>query len=166
MKIKYVNVNGRNVCYGERGQKQKGKSSMILLHGFSADKSMWAPLVRVSTLIHTFTPFSTPSSLCTFNENINNRNDYMLYNLKKYSILRIFSPQNLPRNIHAIALDLPGNGESEPPEEGTDLSFKGLVHSVHQVSFMLVLLSSDSILCFFNIIHLLTRYMKFGVYTI
>lgn len=48
MKIKYVNVNGRNVCYGERGQKQKGKSSMILLHGFSADKSMWAPLVRVS----------------------------------------------------------------------------------------------------------------------
>lgn len=48
MKIKYVNVNGRNVFYGERGQKQKGKSSMILLHGFSADKSMWAPLVRVS----------------------------------------------------------------------------------------------------------------------
>lgn len=86
MKIKYVHVNGRNVCYGERGQKQKGKSSMILLHGFSADKSMWAPLVR-----------------------------------------------NLPRNIHVIALDLPGNGESEPPEEGTDLSFKGLVHSVHQI---------------------------------
>lgn len=63
MKIKYVNVNGRNVCYGERGQKQKGKSSMILLHGFSADKSMWAPLVRVSRkhLIPTLPCFIPPA---------------------------------------------------------------------------------------------------------
>lgn len=51
-----------------------------------------------------------------------------------FCIENFFSPQNLPQNIHVIALDLPGNGESEPPEEGTDLSFKGLVHSVHQVS--------------------------------
>ncbi|XP_078341835.1 monoacylglycerol lipase abhd6-B-like [Crassostrea virginica] len=86
MTIKYITLNGRKVCYGERGHKLKGKSSLILLHGFSADKSMWAPLVR-----------------------------------------------NLPRNLHVIALDLPGNGDSEQPLEGTDLSFKGLVQIVHQI---------------------------------
>ncbi|XP_048742324.1 monoacylglycerol lipase abhd6-A-like [Ostrea edulis] len=86
MKIKYTNVNGKKVCYGERGCKQKDRSSILLLHGFSADKSMWAPLVR-----------------------------------------------NLPPNIHVIALDLPGNGESEQPVEDTDLSFKGLVNIVHQI---------------------------------
>ncbi|XP_062593754.1 monoacylglycerol lipase ABHD6-like [Saccostrea cucullata] len=86
MKIKYITLNGRKVCYGEKGHKQKGRSSIVLLHGFSADKSMWAPLVK-----------------------------------------------NLPSDLHVIALDLPGNGESETPVEGTDLSLEGLISMVHQI---------------------------------
>ncbi|KAJ8301286.1 hypothetical protein KUTeg_020273 [Tegillarca granosa] len=46
MKIKYVTIDGLRICYGERGRKKNGTSSMLLLHGFSADKFMWVPLVK------------------------------------------------------------------------------------------------------------------------
>lgn len=73
-----------------------------------------------------------------FNENVN-RIEYMLYDFKRYFVLRIFFLQNLFRNIYVIVLDLLGNGESELLEEGIDLLFKGLVYSVYQVSYMFVL---------------------------
>lgn len=47
MRVKRVSIGDLNIVYGERGIKKKGQSSILLLHGFSADKFMWAPLVGV-----------------------------------------------------------------------------------------------------------------------
>ena len=48
LRLKYVTIEGLSICYGEKGQrKKKGSVSMLLLHGFSADKFMWVPLVQV-----------------------------------------------------------------------------------------------------------------------
>ncbi|KAH3881231.1 monoacylglycerol lipase abhd6-A-like [Dreissena polymorpha] len=46
LKLKYVKVDGLTICYGEKGRKREGQPTMVLLHGFSACKFMWAPLVR------------------------------------------------------------------------------------------------------------------------
>lgn len=45
MRTKKINVGGLNIVYSERGVKRKGQPSILLLHGFSADKFMWSPLV-------------------------------------------------------------------------------------------------------------------------
>lgn len=50
MKIKSVRVGKHLICYGEKGQPKPEKSSILLVHGFSADMYMWVPLVRVSCL--------------------------------------------------------------------------------------------------------------------
>lgn len=47
MRIKKVNIGDMTIAYGERGEKKKGQSSILLLHGFSADKFMWSPVVGV-----------------------------------------------------------------------------------------------------------------------
>ena len=47
MRIKKVNIGNLTIAYGEKGEKKKGQSSILLLHGFSADKFMWSPLVGV-----------------------------------------------------------------------------------------------------------------------
>ena len=47
MRLKYITVEGLSICYGEKGHRKKGSVSMLLLHGFSADKFMWVPLVKV-----------------------------------------------------------------------------------------------------------------------
>lgn len=46
MKIQYVKLGDHSLCYGERGRRRSDKSSILLLHGFSADKFMWVPLVK------------------------------------------------------------------------------------------------------------------------
>ncbi|XP_060069202.1 monoacylglycerol lipase abhd6-A-like [Ylistrum balloti] len=46
MKIQYVKLGNQTLCYGERGRRRSDKSSILLLHGFSADKFMWVPLVK------------------------------------------------------------------------------------------------------------------------
>ena len=51
MKLKYMKIDGLNICYGEKGKKKPGQPTMILLHGFTACKFMWAPLVKVSQYI-------------------------------------------------------------------------------------------------------------------
>ncbi|KAH9504791.1 Alpha beta hydrolase [Bulinus truncatus] len=38
--------DGFRFFYGEKGFKQKGQMSILMLHGFSADHFMWAPIVR------------------------------------------------------------------------------------------------------------------------
>ncbi|OWF53810.1 monoacylglycerol lipase ABHD6-like [Mizuhopecten yessoensis] len=52
MKIQYVKLGDLTLCYGERGRKRPDKSSILLLHGFSADKFMWVPLVKNLTDYH------------------------------------------------------------------------------------------------------------------
>ena len=47
MRLKYATMDGLSICYGEKGKRKKGSVSMLLLHGFTADKFMWVPLVRV-----------------------------------------------------------------------------------------------------------------------
>ena len=51
MRLKYVTIDGLSICYGEKGQIRKDSVSMLLVHGFSADKFMWVPLVNVSRVI-------------------------------------------------------------------------------------------------------------------
>ncbi|KAK3100994.1 hypothetical protein FSP39_000075 [Pinctada imbricata] len=85
MKIKTTMVEGLRLVYGERGRKQMGRSSILLLHGFSADKSMWAPLCR-----------------------------------------------HLPPDLHVIALDLPGHGESQEPSIDADLSLSAQMEFLHK----------------------------------
>lgn len=47
MRLNYTEIDGLTICYGEKGKRRKGKPSMILIHGFTACKFMWAPLVKV-----------------------------------------------------------------------------------------------------------------------
>ena len=47
MRIKKIIIGNLTIAYGERGSKKKGQSSILLLHGFSADKFMWSGLVGV-----------------------------------------------------------------------------------------------------------------------
>lgn len=46
MKLKYMTVDGLNICYGEKGHRNKRQPTMILIHGFTACKFMWAPFVK------------------------------------------------------------------------------------------------------------------------
>ena len=50
MRLKYITVDGLSICYGEKGRRKKGAVSMLLIHGFTADKFMWVPLVKVSEI--------------------------------------------------------------------------------------------------------------------
>eukprot|EP00914_Ancora_sagittata_P018005 GHVO01035542.1.p1 GENE.GHVO01035542.1~~GHVO01035542.1.p1 ORF type:complete len:346 (-),score=48.50 GHVO01035542.1:45-1082(-) len=46
MRVKNVRVRGLNICYAERGQRQRGgSSSMLFVHGFSVNKEMWLPII-------------------------------------------------------------------------------------------------------------------------
>lgn len=47
MRLNYTEIDGLTICYGEKGKRRKDKPSMILIHGFTACKFMWAPLVKV-----------------------------------------------------------------------------------------------------------------------
>lgn len=48
MRLKRVIDNkGFTFFYGERGLPKPGQTSMLLLHGFSADHFMWASIVKV-----------------------------------------------------------------------------------------------------------------------
>ncbi|KAL5015170.1 hypothetical protein ScPMuIL_009440 [Solemya velum] len=49
MKIKSVRIGKHLIWYGEKGQSKNRKSSILLVHGFSADMYMWVPLVRKLT---------------------------------------------------------------------------------------------------------------------
>ncbi|CAL1534576.1 unnamed protein product [Lymnaea stagnalis] len=48
MRMKYTKPLPDNFkfFYGEKGYKKKGQMSILLLHGFSADHFMWAPIVQ------------------------------------------------------------------------------------------------------------------------
>lgn len=46
--------NGFTFMYGERGQPSPDYPSMLLLHGFSADHFMWAPIVHVCSYFTIF----------------------------------------------------------------------------------------------------------------
>lgn len=46
MKLNYAQIDGLTICYGEKGKRHKDKPSMILIHGFTACKFMWAPIVK------------------------------------------------------------------------------------------------------------------------
>ncbi|KAL4226086.1 hypothetical protein ACF0H5_014074 [Mactra antiquata] len=46
MRLNYVHVDGLSLCYGEKGKRKQGQPTMILIHGFTACKFMWAPLVK------------------------------------------------------------------------------------------------------------------------
>lgn len=50
MKIRFVSIDNNSIrlAYGEKGTRNPKQSSILLLHGLSADKFMWAPLVKVS----------------------------------------------------------------------------------------------------------------------
>lgn len=86
MRLNYVSIDGLSICYGERGQRKKGSVSMLLLHGFTADKFMWVPLVK-----------------------------------------------NLPNDIHIIAVDLPGHGDSDAPTDDYDISHFNTVTKMHKL---------------------------------
>ena len=45
---KFVKVGDLNLSYGERGQHRDGQPSLFFIHGFSADKNMYFPLIMVS----------------------------------------------------------------------------------------------------------------------
>ncbi|GFO15533.1 monoacylglycerol lipase abhd6-like [Plakobranchus ocellatus] len=48
MKMKCIKADDSNFIfsYGEKGQQSKGQASILLLHGFTADHFMWAPIVH------------------------------------------------------------------------------------------------------------------------
>ncbi|XP_060577092.1 monoacylglycerol lipase ABHD6-like [Ruditapes philippinarum] len=46
MKLNFTEIDGLTICYGEKGKRRSDKPSMILIHGFTACKFMWAPLVK------------------------------------------------------------------------------------------------------------------------
>lgn len=75
MTLKFIEIDGLSICYGEKGRKKKGQPSMVLIHGFTADKFMWVPLVK-----------------------------------------------NLPSDVHVVAVDLPGHGDSDTPTEHMEIS--------------------------------------------
>ncbi|XP_071123133.1 monoacylglycerol lipase ABHD6-like [Mytilus edulis] len=85
MRIKKVNIGDMTIAYGERGEKKKGQSSILLLHGFSADKFMWSPVVG-----------------------------------------------KLPNDLHVVAMDLPGHGDSDIPPDEEDLSFYSQIKRIKQ----------------------------------
>ncbi|KAL3853213.1 hypothetical protein ACJMK2_016770 [Sinanodonta woodiana] len=74
MRVKYIKQDGYSICYGEKGKPKKGVLSMLLVHGFTADKFMWVPLVK-----------------------------------------------SMKGDVHVIAIDLPGHGESDTPAEHEDI---------------------------------------------
>ncbi|KAK7482768.1 hypothetical protein BaRGS_00025934 [Batillaria attramentaria] len=86
MRLKKVtDEKGFTFVYGERGQASPDRPSVLLLHGFSADHFMWAPIV-----------------------------------------------QNLPGNIHAVALDLPGHGLSSDPPKEEEIGFGSQLERIRQ----------------------------------
>lgn len=86
MRLKKVTDDkGFTFVYGERGQVSLDRPSMILLHGFSADHFMWAPIV-----------------------------------------------QNLPGNIHIIALDLPGHGFTSDQTAEEEIGFESQLRRIRQ----------------------------------
>ena len=48
MRLRDVKVDGLKVRYAEKGARKAGGSpSMLFVHGFSAAKDMWLPLIPV-----------------------------------------------------------------------------------------------------------------------
>ncbi|KAK3579077.1 hypothetical protein CHS0354_029937 [Potamilus streckersoni] len=86
MRIKYIKQDGYTICYGEKGKPKKGVLSMLLVHGFTADKFMWVPLVK-----------------------------------------------SMKGDVHVIAIDLPGHGDSDTPAEHEDIrSHMTTVEKLHK----------------------------------
>jgi len=55
MKIKYTKrlCDGSQFSYGEKGRKVTGQRSIVLIHGFTADHFMWAPIVQnIPSTVH------------------------------------------------------------------------------------------------------------------
>lgn len=46
MKLNYTEVDGLTICYAEKGKRRKDKPTTIFIHGFTACKFMWAPIVK------------------------------------------------------------------------------------------------------------------------
>ncbi|ESO95820.1 hypothetical protein LOTGIDRAFT_116587, partial [Lottia gigantea] len=46
MERKFIDVNGVRLCYGEKGQASGSRPTILLIHGFSADHYMWAPVAQ------------------------------------------------------------------------------------------------------------------------
>lgn len=47
LRLRYVRAGKYRYCYGERGRPSHNKTSLVLVHGFSASKDMWVPIVQV-----------------------------------------------------------------------------------------------------------------------
>ena len=43
----YVRAGKYTYCYAERGTRSPDKSTILLVHGFSASKDQWVPIVQV-----------------------------------------------------------------------------------------------------------------------
>ena len=48
--VKFVTVSGKRYCYAERGVPSEMNPSMVLIHGFSANKDMWLQIVKVKKI--------------------------------------------------------------------------------------------------------------------
>ncbi|XP_013380459.1 monoacylglycerol lipase ABHD6 [Lingula anatina] len=45
--VRYVKNEERTYCYAERGTRTPDRSSILFIHGFTASKDMWVPLVKL-----------------------------------------------------------------------------------------------------------------------
>lgn len=57
--VKYQTVGDFTYCYAERGKPSPNVPSILFLHGLSATKEMWFPMVTVSFVITNFAFFET-----------------------------------------------------------------------------------------------------------
>ncbi|XP_046575272.1 monoacylglycerol lipase ABHD6-like [Haliotis rubra] len=85
MQVKFVGDDSFMFCYGERGTRWKDKSSILLIHGFTASKDQWLALFK-----------------------------------------------KLPKDLHLIAVDLPGHGSTSTPKDEDDVSLSSLVDLLHK----------------------------------
>lgn len=45
-RVKFVRRDDRHYCYAERGHQQKDRSTLVLVHGFSASKDQWLGILQ------------------------------------------------------------------------------------------------------------------------
>lgn len=45
MNVRYVNLNGMNFCYAERGIVGR-ETTIVFIHGFSSSKEWWLPIIQ------------------------------------------------------------------------------------------------------------------------
>ncbi|XP_071082954.1 monoacylglycerol lipase ABHD6-like [Haliotis cracherodii] len=85
MRVKFVGDDRFMFCYGERGIRRKDKSSILLIHGFTASKDQWLSLFK-----------------------------------------------SLPKDLHLLAVDLPGHGNTTTPKDDQDVSMSELIGLMHK----------------------------------